>query len=89
MYPDPPPMWFSESEDSTVSDIVEAVNKVRTSSSRLLLGMTRYLVKELLKSINKPVPQYVENLEDGEVMQVIVFCCLVFFMKCTVSLPKS
>ena len=79
MYPDPPPMWFSESEDSTISDIVEAVNKVRTSSSRLLLGMTRYLVKELLQFINKPVPQYVENLEDEEVMEVIILFCVVSF----------
>ncbi|XP_065060047.1 ubiquitin-conjugating enzyme E2 Q2-like [Rhopilema esculentum] len=68
IYPQPPPMWFSESEDAAVTDIIEAVNNLSTQSNRLLLAMTRYLVKELLRTINTPVPSYLENLDDESVM---------------------
>lgn len=63
MYPDQPPMWFSESEDGTITDIVESVSKISTSSHNLLLCMLRYLVKELLKTTDLQVPTYVENLD--------------------------
>ena len=66
MYPDQPPMWFSESEDGTISEIVESVNKVSTSSHSLLLCMLRYLVKELLKTTDLQVPTYLENLDTDE-----------------------
>ena len=66
MYPDQPPMWFSESEDSTITDVIESVNKISTSSNNLLLCMLRYLVKELLKADNAVVPTYVENLDTDD-----------------------
>ena len=50
MYPDQPPMWFSESEDGTIANIIESVGKISTSSTNLLLCMLRYLVTELLKA---------------------------------------
>ena len=63
-------MWFSESEDSTITDIVEAVNSLRASSNRLLVAMTRYLVKELLKTLNIAIPSYIDVLEKDEQMEV-------------------
>ena len=61
-------MWFSESEDAEVTDIIEAVNNLSTQSNRLLLAMTKYLLKELLRTINTPIPPYLENLDDESVM---------------------
>lgn len=66
LYPEQSPMWFSESEDSLVTDIIAAVGKISTSSNNLLLGMLRYLVKELLTMSNSVVPNYVENLDAEE-----------------------
>ncbi len=66
-------MWFSESEDAQIIDIVEAVNSVQGSSNRLLLAMTRYLVKELLKTLNIAIPSYIEVLEKEEQMEVCLF----------------
>eukprot|EP00794_Sanderia_malayensis_P009965 gene9965-10987_t len=70
MYPASPPMWFSESEDATIIDIVETANGIKTTSNRLLLAMTRYLVKELLKTLNIVIPSYIEVLEKEEDMEV-------------------
>lgn len=69
-YPSSTPMWFSESEDSTITDIVEAVNSLRASSNRLLVAMTRYLVKELLKTLNIAIPSYIDVLEKDEQMEI-------------------
>ena len=56
-------MWFSESEDGAIADLVESVGKISTSSNNLLLYMLRYLVTELLKATDRQVPTYVEKLD--------------------------
>ena len=85
MYPDQPPMWFSESEDGIIADIVESVSKISTSSNNLLLCMLRYIVMELLKTTDHQVPTYVENLDtDKENVSYGLFCifiCHLFYFE--------
>lgn len=63
MYPDTPPMWFTESEDSRIMDVIENANEVKADSN-LLLAMTKYMVAELYKIKNIPLPSTVEHLTD-------------------------
>ena len=46
MYPDVPPMWFSDSDDSEIIALIEKCNSV-SSPSHLLLHMLHMLVLEL------------------------------------------
>ena len=63
-------MWFSQSEDSTVTDIVESVNSLQSNQSHLLIAMAKYLVKELLKTLDQAIPSYIETLDKEEAMEV-------------------
>ncbi|EDO34392.1 predicted protein [Nematostella vectensis] len=80
-YPDPPPMWFSESEDSTVTEIVESVGgSVDATQPKLvkiqypltthcLLRQTQHLVRELFKQRGSPIPPYIDGLESIQIIK--------------------
>lgn len=62
-YPNPPPMWFAESEDAKITQIVEFLSSIEPSAPNLLLRSTKHLVKELYTWQNLPIPSYVDNLD--------------------------
>lgn len=62
-YPNPPPMWFAESEDAKITQIVESTSCIEPTAPNLLLRSTKHLVKELYKWQNIAIPSYVESLD--------------------------
>lgn len=62
-YPNPPPMWFAESEDAKITQILEFLSGIEPSAPNLLLRSTKHLVKELYKWQDLPIPSYIDNLD--------------------------
>lgn len=68
-YPSPPPMWFSESEDAKITQIVESLSCIEPTSPNLLLRSTKHLIKELCKWQNISLPPYVDSLDLVQLIQ--------------------
>ncbi|CAH3021679.1 unnamed protein product, partial [Porites evermanni] len=68
-YPNPPPMWFAESEDAKITQIVESLSCIEPSAPNLLLRSTKHLVKELFKWQNVPIPPHIESLDLVQLIQ--------------------
>ncbi|XP_067017214.1 ubiquitin-conjugating enzyme E2 Q1-like [Acropora muricata] len=68
-YPSPPPMWFSESEDAKITQIVESLSGIEPTSPNLLLRSTKHLIKELCKWQNISLPPYVDSLDLVQLIQ--------------------
>ncbi|XP_078376677.1 ubiquitin-conjugating enzyme E2 Q2-like isoform X2 [Oculina patagonica] len=62
-YPNPPPMWFAESEDAKITQIVESLSCIEPSGPNLILRSTKHLVKELYTWQNLPIPSHIDNLD--------------------------
>lgn len=60
-YPDSPPVWFSESDDSQVSAVVESLGATSGSDNQIL-DQFKILLINLSKSHNLPVPDELDNL---------------------------
>jgi len=56
-------MWFAESEDAKITQIVEFLSSIEPSAPNLLLRSTKHLVKELYTWQNLPIPSHVDNLD--------------------------
>lgn len=66
-YPTVPPMWFTEADDLSVIEAVENLAQAEHNNSvKMLLKMTKKLVKELCVKQNVDFPRVIENLEDVE-----------------------
>jgi len=61
MYPNIPPIWFTESEEHYVIALIEKVNNI-SADQNLLLNMIKYLATELYKLHNINTPENVINL---------------------------
>lgn len=68
-YPSPPPMWFSESEDAKITQIVESLSCIEPTSPNLLLRSTKHLIKELCKWQKISLPPYVDSLDLVQLIQ--------------------
>ncbi|XP_031574132.1 ubiquitin-conjugating enzyme E2 Q2-like [Actinia tenebrosa] len=70
-YPDLAPMWFSESEDPAINQVVESFsnNGVNCSGPKQLLRATQQLITDLFKSQNLPLPPNIENLSSIQLIQ--------------------
>ncbi|RWS08460.1 ubiquitin-conjugating enzyme-like protein [Dinothrombium tinctorium] len=62
-YPEVPPVWFSEVEDSHLSNIVQRLSNT-TGSQNYIIPQVRFLVSELCKAHNIPIPADLEKLEE-------------------------
>jgi len=56
-------MWFAESEDAKITEIVESLSCIEPTAPNLLLRSTKHLVKELYKWQNFPIPSHIESLD--------------------------
>ncbi|KAK3744103.1 hypothetical protein QZH41_016792 [Actinostola sp. cb2023] len=69
-YPDPAPMWFSESEDPTINKVVESLaTAVEPSKPKLLLRATQQLITDLFKALNIPLPANIEGLTSIQLIE--------------------
>lgn len=68
-YPIPPPMWFAESEDAKITQIVESLSCIEPTSPNLLLRSTKHLIKELYRWQNIPLPPYIDSLDLVQLIQ--------------------
>jgi len=62
LYPDVAPMWFSESEDACVMEIIKRMSYV-TADKHLLLNMIKFLALEIYKLKNLSPPNEVLNMK--------------------------
>ncbi|XP_057304924.1 ubiquitin-conjugating enzyme E2 Q2-like [Hydractinia symbiolongicarpus] len=68
-YPVISPIWFSESEESYIVDIIEKVNAVK-SDKHLLLNMVKSLAIELFKLRQQATPSEIMNMAVPESTEV-------------------
>jgi len=62
-YPSSKPMWYSESEDRTVVQVIEQLSDIECSTKYVILEMAKYLVTELCKKFNIAVPSQIKTLD--------------------------
>ena len=78
MYPDIPPIWFSDSEDAEIIALIEKCNSL-TAPNHLLLQMTKMMALELykLKGIQPPDHIWKLSLQPTEVdgLQCLSLLC--------------
>lgn len=60
-YPQSPPVWFSESEDSSILDIIEKLSSTSHNDNKIL-NQVRLLILELCKAKNVPLPDNLNEL---------------------------
>lgn len=65
-YPQTPPVWFSESEDSKVSDAVSRLAATQGLDNHLLYQV-KLLLRHLCSTFSLPVPKEVDNLRASAV----------------------
>jgi len=58
-YPQSPPVWFSESDDSSIAEIVEKLSTTTQEENRIL-SQIKLLITELCTIKNVPMPDLVE-----------------------------
>ena len=62
MYPAVPPMWFSESENANLIEIIGKLSDI-TNNEHLLINMMKYLSSELYKLRGLPIPIEISNMK--------------------------
>lgn len=60
-YPQSPPVWFSESEDSAVIEIIEKINTT-TEENNKIIHQVKLLIQELCQAKNTPLPDVLSQL---------------------------
>lgn len=64
-YPQSPPIWFSDSEDSSVVDVVGDLANVKQEDQYNVLFQTKLLIEGLCRSQNFEVPIEIFSLDDA------------------------
>lgn len=62
VYPNSPPVWFSDSDDPQISDIVSALSST-AGSDNFILDQVKILVTKLSHLNNQPAPKELEQLK--------------------------
>jgi len=63
-YPDAKPMWYSESDDKKVAEIMESLSEIGFEKKCQLVDMVKFLVTNLCHKFKIDVPSQVMELED-------------------------